>query len=129
VGGVIGGKFYMMGFSPYTRDDVHFSVYDPSTNQWTPKTPLGLSRPGAASTVLGGKLYVIGGMRYNAQTDAMDTLDITTVYDPATDAWTRRAPLPSPRIRTAATKVFLNGQPRIEVVGGVAPGNNIQYIP
>jgi N-acetylneuraminic acid mutarotase len=79
--------------------------------------------------VLQGKLYVMGGRRYNAQTDAMDTLAITIVYDPATDAWTRRAPLPSPRTGIAATNVFLNGQPRIEVVGGIAPGNNVQFIP
>jgi hypothetical protein len=28
-----------------------------------------------------------------------------------------------------ATRVFLDGQPRIELVGGVAPGNNLQYVP
>ena len=28
-----------------------------------------------------------------------------------------------------ATRVFLNGQPRVEVVGGSRPGNNLQYIP
>jgi N-acetylneuraminic acid mutarotase len=128
IGGVIAGKFYVMAGSPWTRE-AQMAVYDPATNRWTPKNPLGLSRPGAASTVLGSKLYVMGGRRYNAQTDAMETLDITTVYDPATNAWTRRAPLPSPRIGIAATKVFLNGQPRLEVVGGVAPRNNIQYIP
>jgi N-acetylneuraminic acid mutarotase len=84
VGGVIGGKFYVMGQSPYTHD-ARFAVYDPATNQWTAKTPLGLSRPGAASAVLDGKLYVMGGSRYNAKTDAWEMLDITIVYDPATD--------------------------------------------
>lgn len=128
VGGVIGGKFYVMGQSPHERI-ARFAVYDPATNQWTAKTPLGLSRPGAASAVLDGKLYVMGGSRFNAKTDAWETLDITIVYDPATDAWTRRASMPGPRTDIAATRVFLNGQPRIEVVGGVAPGNNLQYVP
>jgi N-acetylneuraminic acid mutarotase len=79
--------------------------------------------------VLEGKLYVMGGERYNAARHAFETLDITIVYDPATDTWTRRASLPSPRSGIAASRVFLGGQPRIEVVGGVAPGNNLQYIP
>jgi N-acetylneuraminic acid mutarotase len=128
IGGVIDGKFYVMAGSPYTHD-AYFSVYDPATNRWTSRNPLGLSRPGAASVVLGGKLYVIGGTRYNAAREAMDTLDITIVYDPATNLWTRRASMPSPRTGIAATKVFLNGQPRIEVIGGYHPGNNLQYIP
>jgi N-acetylneuraminic acid mutarotase len=121
VGGVIGGKFYVMAGDP------RFAVYDPATNQWTTRTPLGLPRPGAASAVLGGKLYVMGGRR--ATREAWETLDITIVYDPATDAWTRRASMPSPRSGVAASRVFLDGQPRIEVVGGVAPGNNLQYVP
>lgn len=127
-GGVIGNKFYVMGGSFYTRDG-QFAVYDPATNQWTTKTPLALGRPGAATTVLGGKLYVMGGMRWSAAGDRMETLDVTIVYDPATDAWTRRAPLPTPRSGIAASTVLLDGKPRIEVVGGIAPGNNLQYIP
>jgi N-acetylneuraminic acid mutarotase len=124
MGGVIGGKFYVMG-----NDGARLAVYDPAINQWTSKTPLKLSRPGAASAVLGGKLYLMGGRRYNATLHTYETLDITLVYDPATDAWTRRASMPSPRSGIAASRVFLDGQPRIEVVGGVAPGNNLQYVP
>ena len=37
--------------------------------------------------------------------------------------------MPSPRTGLAATMVRRNGQARIEVVGGSAPGNNLQYIP
>jgi hypothetical protein len=36
--------------------------------------------------------------------------------------WTRRAPMPSPRADIAASQVRLNGQARIEVVGGSVPG-------
>ena len=72
--------------------------------------------------MLDGKLFVMGGRRYNAALSAYETLDITIVYDPATDAWTRRAPMPRPRIGIAATRVLLNGQARIEVVGGSVPG-------
>ena len=79
--------------------------------------------------MLGGKLYVMGGQRYSPEREAWDTLDKTIVYDPATDLWTPRAPIPSPRSGIVASNVLLNGKARIEVVGGIAPGNNIQYIP
>ena len=127
-GGVIDGKFYVMAGSFYNNGG-RFAVYDPASNQWTTKTPLALARPGAATAVQDAKLFVMGGRRYNAARDAVDLLDITIVYDPATDAWTRRAALPSPRSGIAASRVWLNGKPRIEVVGGISPGNNLQYIP
>jgi hypothetical protein len=37
--------------------------------------------------------------------------------------------MPNARSRVVASQVFLNGKPRIQVVGGRAPGNNLQYIP
>jgi N-acetylneuraminic acid mutarotase len=104
------------------------SVYDPATNQWTPKTPLGLARRGVATAVLDNKLYVMGGYRIRNGLD--EILDITIVYDPVTNLWTRRASLPSPRGYMAGTTVLRWGKPRIEVVGGApAPRNNVQYIP
>jgi N-acetylneuraminic acid mutarotase len=128
-GGVIGGKFYLTAASPYT-DDARFSVYDPATNRWTTKPILGGGpRTGAATAVLGGKLYVMGGSRWNAAHDAVDTLNLTSVFDPMTNVWSQRARLPSPRAGIAGTTVMLNGKPRIEVIGGTAPGNNLQYIP
>lgn len=127
-GGVIGEKFYVMGGSVNTTK-AWFAVYDPSTNRWTPKTSLDLNRPGAATAVLQSKLYVIGGSRYIASRHAWEPVDWNSVYDPITDAWTRRASLPSPRTGIAGTKVILNGQPRIEVLGGSLPGNNLQYAP
>jgi N-acetylneuraminic acid mutarotase len=123
-GGVIGGKFYVM--HGWQRGYTQLSVYDPATNKWTPKTPLGMGRPGAATAVLGGKLYVIGGDRYD---NGVETVDITIVYDPVTDTWTRRASLPNARAQMAATNVFLNGQPRIELVGGDVAEDNLQYVP
>lgn len=54
---------------------------------------------------------------------------MTVLYNPASDTWARRAPLPSPRDSIAATTVLVDGKERIEVVGGGAPGNNIQYVP
>jgi N-acetylneuraminic acid mutarotase len=126
VGGVIGGKLYVMAGSPYTHD-AYFEAYDPATNQWVPRTPLGVSRPGAAAAVQDAKLFLFGGTRYDAARDAMETLDITIAYDPVTDAWTRRASMPSPRSGMEAVKVFVAGKPRVEVVGGNAPAPHGVY--
>jgi N-acetylneuraminic acid mutarotase len=104
-------------------------VYDPATNRWTSKTPLPRARWGAANAVLNGKLYVMGGVRPDSVTAQRDTLRETIVYDPATDKWTVRASLPVRRSGITGSKVLVNGQPRIEVIGGVAPNNNVQYIP
>jgi hypothetical protein len=125
-GGVIGGKFYVMGGD--FRNNGRLSVYDPATNQWTPKTPLGLARWGVATAVLDNKLYVMGGSRI--RNNLYEMLDITRAYDPVTDLWTQRASLPSPRANMAGTTVLRGGKPRIEVVGGApASRNNLQYIP
>jgi N-acetylneuraminic acid mutarotase len=127
-GGVIGGKFYVMGGTAGTYAG-WLRVYDPATNHWTTKNGLGQTRPGAATAVLNSKLYVMGGQRYNAARKIWETLDKTIVYDPITNAWTWRASLPSPRAGVAGSTVVRNGQARIEVVGGSRPGNNLQYIP
>jgi N-acetylneuraminic acid mutarotase len=129
-GGVIGGKFYLTATSEFTGD-ARFSVYDPATNRWSTKPILGGARSGAATAVLGGRLYVMGGSYF-----ASGPLDLTSVFNPTTNLWSQRARLPSPRTGIAGTTVMLNGTARIQVIGGslgrddVGPvDNNLQYIP
>ncbi|HEY7504362.1 MAG TPA: kelch repeat-containing protein [Gemmatimonadales bacterium] len=122
--GVIGGKFYVAG-------GTNLEVYDPATNRWAARRPpprfLGFSPTG---TTANGKLYVFGGRGLrNQQTGVVDTLRTTSIYDPATDSWTTGRPLPTPRSNAAATRIFVNGQVGIQVVGGSRPGNNLQYFP
>jgi N-acetylneuraminic acid mutarotase len=125
--GVINKKLYVVGGSGGCSENA-LDVYDPATNQWTSKTPPPSNRVAAAGLALGGKLYVIGGYRegVNGTWAAVRT---TSVYNPATDTWTNLAPLPTARADISGSRVFVNGHPRIEVVGGVRPGNNLQYIP
>jgi N-acetylneuraminic acid mutarotase len=125
MGGVIGGKFYVTGGE---NSQPQLVVYDPATGQWTRKTPLARLRWLGAGVALAGKLYVIGGLADDAEGNTR-VVRTVSVYDPASDAWTTRAPLPTERFGFAAGRVLLNGQPRIEVVGGPRPGNNLQYVP
>ena len=134
IGGLIAGKLYVMAFgSDFSGGQLwygaRFSVYDPATKQWTPRHAPTLMRRGAASAVLAGKLYVMGGTRQNAAGNGWETLALTTVYNPTTDSWAQRAVLPNPREGIAGTTVLVAGKERIEVVGGGTPGNNIQYVP
>ena len=130
-GGVVNGKLYLLhpsyqmpGYIPTTQVE----IYDPTTNRWTTGAPWNSYRGGFASATLNGKLYMIGG--YRAGADGSATLVGTTnVYDPATNTWSLKAGLPTPKSWLAGTRVTLNGSPRIEVLGGAAPGNHFQYIP
>ena len=121
MGGVLYGKFYV-------TDGKTVEVYDPSTNQWTTKGTGPLVRRYAAATVLWGRLYLMGGLTWNSVT-GWQAVRTTAVYHPLTDKWTTAAQMPTARSNVAASQVDLNGKPRIEVVGGNAPGNNLQYIP
>lgn len=122
VGGVIEGKFYATG----ARGELE--VYDPATNHWTTKAPL----PNpivrlSTGTVPVRRLFVIGGERLTSTGET--PLRRNIAYDPTTNTWITKAPMPTARVAVAATTVFVNGQARIEVVGGSLPGNNLQYIP
>jgi hypothetical protein len=102
-GGVIGGKFYVVGgrlpdFTPVADLD----VYDPATDTWTTRAPI--PKAGRAiGTALGGKLYVVVG------TDAY-------VYDPGTNKWTAIAD-PTGQ-HDGLVRVVINGKPKLLAVGG-----------
>ncbi len=127
VGGTIGNKFYLGTVCCGAEQSV-LNVYDPTRNTWTRKTTNLAVRFGAASTVLGAKLYMIGGMRCNSD-GSCTQVRTTNVYDPGTNRWTTLAPVPRTRPGASAARVFLGGRARIELVGGTLPGNNLQYTP
>ena len=88
VTGVINGKLYVL---PGLVDE-NFEQkpirrlyrYDPATNKWGARRSAPHFHRLAAAGVISGKFYVAGGL---GSTD----LDI---YNPATDSWTTRAPIP-----------------------------------
>jgi N-acetylneuraminic acid mutarotase len=125
VAGVIAGKLYVSG------SNMDLAAYDPRTNQWTAKANMPSTRIGARGASVAGKLYVIGGQQGTG--DGWEFVPTTSVYDPSTDTWSTKAPMPvtSGAFYSDApgVKVFVNGLPRIELVGGWRPGNNVQYIP
>lgn len=122
-GGFIGGKLYATGGRFGT-----LLVYDPATNQWTSRAPLTRAPRRPAGLALGGKLYIVGGLE-DSGGEFPTPSRRTSVYDPTSNTWTELAPMPTPRSDFAAARVVVNGRPRLQVVGGVRPGNNLQYVP
>jgi Kelch motif protein len=65
--------------------------YNPATNTWTKQRAAPHFHRVGAAGVIGGKLYVAGGL-INASSDPTAALD---VYDPATNTWVTRASVPT----------------------------------
>ena len=103
-------------------------AYNVATNTWTRKARLPLAQFSSTGTgVIDGKIYFSG--RIYSDQQGYGPTGLLFVYDPATNRWTTAAPIPTARQDNTATRVVRNGQPRIEVIGGSPPGNNLQYIP
>ena len=78
-------------------------------NTWTRKADMPTPRWGLSTSVVNGKIYVIGGW------DGVDKyLSTVEEYDPATDTWTRKADMPT--ARTWFSTNVVNG--KIYAIGG-----------
>lgn len=106
----VNGKIYLMGGLGSDLNLVR--AYNPTTDTWEDRSPLLIGRISPASVTVGGKILVIGGC--GAQNSCDTPLDAVEEYDPATDTWTMKAPLPT--ARRLHTAVVLNGS--VYILGG-----------
>ena len=96
--------------------------YDPAADTWKALAPMPTSRGAAVATEVGGKLYVIGGASVHpgakvvglTATVPHHALGTNEAYDPATNTWQTRSPMPTARNHAAIGAV--NG--KIYVLGG-----------
>jgi Bacterial Ig-like domain (group 3)/Kelch motif len=107
---LINGKIYVS--HGYRNGDSNLlSIYDIATNTWThggPSAPDAVSiRSELAGATDGSKHYAIGGRGATTLTDV-------EVFDPSTNTWSAKTPMPSARAGLAA--VFVNG--KIYAIGG-----------
>lgn len=116
------GKIYVVGglqgmSNALTRVD----VYDPQSDTWASAPPLPEGRHHYGMAVASGKLYVIGGYPPGEfpWTPAKDVFE----FDPQTQKWRTRAPLPTGRAALMAVtvdgKVYALGGEQ----GGIHAGN------
>lgn len=109
----VNGKIYAIGgFQPGAPVVGTNEEYDPALNIWTPRAPNPTPRSYARAVTVKDKIYVIGGSAIvnNVFTDS----PLVDEYDPATNAWTPKAPMPVGLSTHAAAE--LNG--KIHVVSG-----------
>ena len=101
---VVGG-FKQPGFSNLMNLAITASVeeYDPSTDRWTTKPPMPVGLHHVGIGVTGGRLYVIGGYMQSGLSVWQPAATVYA-YDPATDIWAERAPMPTARGALSVTE-------------------------
>ena len=81
----LNGKIYLAGgYYVESGTPIHqklLEMYDPTSNTWTSLSPMSTNRGSTATTVMNGKIYVIGGE------DGSGLLDTVEIYDPSTGNW------------------------------------------
>jgi len=77
--------------------------YDPSRDRWTSKAPMPVGLHHVGIGVAGGRLYVIGGYRQSGFS-LWHSVAAVCAYDPATDSWAERAPMPTARGALSVTE-------------------------
>lgn len=88
---------------------------------WEMKTPMPTRREYAASEVVNGKIYVIGGYEIGGSTSIAGKNE---EYDTTTDTWTTKTSMNIPREQVAST-VFNN---QIYVIGGTTSSSEINVV-
>ena len=99
-----GGKIYVVGGfeEPSLGNVLNFAItsaveeYDPATDKWTAKAPMPVGLHHVGIGVAGGRLYVVGGYKQSGLS-VWGPVATVYMYDPANDAWSERAPMPTAR--------------------------------
>jgi N-acetylneuraminic acid mutarotase len=100
--GSVNGIVYVIGGSDFGGYSARLDAYDPASNSWSPRTPMRDPRDGPTVAVANGILYVMGGgdsaaLAYaNGRPYTPPLTSVMEAYDPSTDSWTTKAPLPEP---------------------------------
>jgi parallel beta-helix repeat protein len=90
------GKIYCMGGMPMGVSGASDAnrVYSPETDSWSTKASVPTARYNLQAQVVDNKIYLIGGSRLLGYDLGSEKLNVTEIYDPATDTWSLGAPLP-----------------------------------
>lgn len=125
----LNGKIYVMGgfIKPEKGPTAWQPVdnnweYDPATDNWKALAPLPSKRGSASAVVVNGKIYLIGGAGVHPGSKEVSlhparphrAVSTNEVYDPASNTWETRSPMPTARNHAASGAV--NG--KIYIIGG-----------
>ncbi len=125
----LNGKIYVMGgfILPQSGPPAWVPIdnaweYDPANDTWKALPPMPTKRGSPVAAAVDGKIYVIGGAGTHpgSKETAIHprrphrSVSANEVYDPATNAWASRSPMPTAR-NHAAIGVVNN---KVYVIGG-----------
>lgn len=107
---IIEGLIYVAGGSGPGASQTELEVYNPALDIWTELSPMRCPRNHTTGGVINGKFYVAGGG------EALDAMSYASggkpvsetcleEYDPATDTWTTKTPMPTGRTGIAGAVV------------------------
>jgi N-acetylneuraminic acid mutarotase len=103
---VINGKLFLFG-GLGNGSEGRVQIFNPATQSWTLGADMPFAAGSVSTAVIGGKVYVAGGI-----VDG-NTVDTAAVYNPATDTWAPMAAMPAGRHHSAAgtdgTRFFVFG--------------------
>ncbi len=134
---VVNGKIYAIGgntesgYMPHSDRNDYSRLgwindtneeYDPKTDTWTFKTPMPTPRSNFAIAVFENKIYCIGGI-INWSYGKISFTGVNEVYDPATDTWETKTPMPNP---SSASASVVKG--RIYVIGGGVDNQTLNQV-
>jgi len=135
--GGIGGEISMaIGAVPYSSGFLNTNeAYDPMTNTWETKASMPTARDNFAIATYQNKIYCMGGVTGMTTVPYADTeillpaylwSTVNEAYDPATDTWETKAPLPSaPNAQLTANVV----DGKIYLLGGLTTQPVMVYNP
>jgi N-acetylneuraminic acid mutarotase len=116
----VNGKIYAIGGRAENGVININEEYDPATDTWTYKKPMPTPRERFGIAVYQNKIYCIGGCRDGGYFSNDSIIGVNEVYDPATDTWETKEPIPTPRRGLGANVV--NG--KIYLIGGYVPASS-----
>jgi N-acetylneuraminic acid mutarotase len=87
--------------------------FDPVADSYRALAPLPVKRCSAIAESVNGKIYVIGGLEPMENGMGTRVTGRNEMYDPATNTWTERSPMPTPRSGGGAAtyngKIYVGG--------------------
>jgi N-acetylneuraminic acid mutarotase len=95
--------------------------YDPVADSWRALAQMPVKRCSAIAEQVAGKIYVIGGLEPMENGQGTRVSGRNEMYDPDSDTWTSRSPMPT--TRNHAFSGAVNG--KIYVIGGRLGAGNI----
>lgn len=128
---VVDGKIYVIGgfvSAGFWGGAILSSnwAYTPENDSWSIMAPIPTAVANYASSVVDGKIYIIGGLYYQQYKEPGRFSNLVQIYDTQTNLWSRGAPMPINMSGMGATATNGFMAPKaIYVIGGQTLDENV----